>query len=172
MADANISDHVQSGAETVKYEAKTGINIWQNNAARMIRANERIIQGIMSAAKLQIEVGQDVLRHRVDRLQNTKPDTAPHSIIEHQTQDFQRIIGALREVSEEWRTTFAEASKLLFEGTDEDLNQAQQAMEDFAHKSAEFAKKGEDVAASVTSKTAHKAAAKTDEAAAKYREDA
>jgi hypothetical protein len=172
MADVNISDHVKSGAETVKHETKTGLGIWQNNAARMIRANERIIQGIMSAAKLQIEVGQDVLRHRVDRLQNTKPDTAPHTIIQHQTQDFQRMIGAMREVSEEWRTTFADAAKLLFEGSEEDFDKAQQAVENFARQSEDFVKKGQDVAASVTSKTAHKAAAKADEASAKYRENA
>jgi len=171
MADVNISDHVKSGADTVKHETQTAIGIWQHNAARMMRANERIIHGFMAAAKLQIDVGQEVLRHRMDRLQTTKPDTAPHTIIEAQTQDFQRIIGTMREVSEELRVTFSDAAKLLFEGSDDDLKTAQHAMEDFADRSADFVKKGQDVAASVTSKTAHKAAAKADEAQAKYHED-
>jgi hypothetical protein len=120
MADTSVEDAVQAGTEAVKHESGTMMRVWQHNATRMLRANERLMHGIMSAAKLQIELGQEVLQHRLDRMQAGAPESAGHSMIEQQTKEMERLMAAMREISEEMRISFAEAAKLLFEDIEED----------------------------------------------------
>lgn len=122
MADVNVEDAVASGADAVNHESTTMMHLWQHNATRMMRANERLMSGIMSAAKLQIELGQEVLQQRLDRMAATHATTKEDgkSLIEQQTHEMERLMAAMREISEEMRISFAEAAKLLFEDVEAD----------------------------------------------------
>lgn len=123
MADVNLQDEMQSGAHAAQQNSGLVLRVWQNNAARMLRANERLMNGIMSTAKLQMELGQEVLQHRLDRMNTVAQTPAPeagHSMIEQQTREIERLMTVMREMAEEMRTSFADAAKLLFEDVEDD----------------------------------------------------
>jgi hypothetical protein len=161
MADVNLQDEVRTGAHAVEQNAGTVMRVWQNNATRMLRANERLMNGMMSTAKLQIELGQEVLQHRLERMNAVTQTPAPeagNSMIEHQTKELERLMHAMREMTEEMRTSFAEAAKLLFEDVEVDAA----ALRDSAEATT---RQAQDIVTAATSKALRKTEVVVDKAA-------
>jgi hypothetical protein len=164
MADVNLQDEAQSVAHAAEQNSGTLMRVWQHNATRMLRANERLMNGVMSTAKLQIELGQEVLQHRLDRMNAVTQTPAPEagkSMIEQQTKELERLMHAMREMAEEMRTSFAEAAKLLFEDVEDDAAALRESADATARQAQDI----------VTSAT-RKALRKTESAAEKPAETA
>jgi len=87
---------------------------WQLGAMRMLRAQERMMQGMMTAAKLEVRYSQELMASRMGMLDWESAKRGESS--EHVTREFEKLSEMMREVMEELKGSFAEASKLLREG--------------------------------------------------------
>jgi len=143
MADLNTDDAVRSGADALKHENATVMHLWQDNAGRMLRANERVMHGMMSALKLEIELGQHLMDHRIGTFrqatQADKPAAAGQTVVDRYLQEMDRLAATMREVSEEMRKSFGDATKIIFDRQDENLKEAAEASPPF--QAAKFVSK-------------------------------
>ena len=89
---------------------ETFVRNWQLTGLRVLRAQERMLHGMMSAARLEMQFGQDLLMNRMARF-NASGDNGGRN--EGAFQEFDRMITMMREVTEELRTGFSEATQLL-----------------------------------------------------------
>ncbi len=146
---------------------------WQEAGARVLRAQERMLHGMMSAARLELQFGQDFLSHRLETLQAGSASGRT----EQAMKEIDRVTTLLREVNEELRTGFSEATKLLTEGTPmeeaaqhvtEAVDQASRRTEDMVddglHKGAELAKQATEETVATVQKARKSAASATAEA--------
>jgi hypothetical protein len=74
-----------------------------------------MLHGMMSAARLEMQFGQDLIMNRMARL-NTRNENGPR---DGAFQELDRMITLMREVTEELRSGFNEATQLLSETADE-----------------------------------------------------
>lgn len=122
MSATQLEDAAKTGAETMKSEGNTMLRIWQENANRMLRANERMMHGMMSALKLEFQLGQDLLEHRMNTMraatQADKPAEAGQTVIDRHIQEMERLVATMREISEEMRASFGDATKMMFRDLD------------------------------------------------------
>jgi hypothetical protein len=88
----------------------------------MMRANELIMRGMMGVAKKQMELGKDLLQHRLSTLQSPRAGenlTATASLVKAHTEqarkEMERMTAGMREVTEDVRNCFSDAAKSLFE---------------------------------------------------------
>ncbi len=123
MSATQFEDAAKTGAETMKSEGNTMLRIWQENANRMLRANERMMHGMMSALKLEFQLGQELLEHRMNTMraasQTDKPIEAGQTIFDRHVQEMERLVATMREVSEEMRSSFGDATKMMFHDIDQ-----------------------------------------------------
>jgi hypothetical protein len=102
---------------------ETFVRNWQMTGLRVLRAQERMLHGMMSAARLEMQFGQDLLMNRMARF-NTRGDNGVRG--EGAFQEFDRMITMMREVTEELRSGFNEATHLLTETADEVIQETVQ----------------------------------------------
>jgi hypothetical protein len=123
MSETQFEDAAKSGVETMKSEGNTMLRLWQENANRAMRANERMMHGMMSALKLEFQLGQELLEHRMNTMraasQTDKPIEAGQTIFDRHVQEMERLVATMREVSEEMRSSFGDATKMMFHDIDQ-----------------------------------------------------
>jgi hypothetical protein len=95
---------------------ETFVRNWQMTGLRVLRAQERMLYGMMSAARLEMQFGQDLIMNRMAHF-NARKDEEGRS--EGAFQELDRLITMIREVTEELRSGFNEATQLLTETADE-----------------------------------------------------
>ena len=115
---------------------ETFVRNWQLTGLKVLRAQERMLHGMMSAARLEMQFGQDLLTNRMARF-NSRHENGARA--DGAFQEFDRMITMMREVTEELRNGFTEATQLLTETAEESLRDAQKAVQTVADKSAEAA---------------------------------
>jgi hypothetical protein len=122
MTAVNVEDDARSSIDSVRSESKNVTKIMQQNASRVWRANERVLRGMLSAIKLEVELGQQLLQYRLTGIehatQEPKLENAGHKIIDHQLHEVEHLMSGMQKISEELKQIFSEATKLLFDGTD------------------------------------------------------
>jgi hypothetical protein len=87
---------------------------WQQTGARVVRAQERMMLSVANAIRMEMQFGQEMIKDHITPLpwtRETGQTTAGRAM-----QDFERIVAVTRDVSEELRSGFTEAAKLLTEG--------------------------------------------------------
>lgn len=123
MSETQFEDAAKTGVETMKSEGNTMLRLWQENANRAMRANERMMRGMMSALKLEFQLGQELLEHRMNTMraasQTDKPIEAGQTIFDRHVQEMERLVATMREVSEEMRSSFGDATKMMFHDIDQ-----------------------------------------------------
>jgi len=123
MSETQFEDAAKTGVETMKSEGNTMLRLWQENANRAMRANERMMHGMMSALKLEFQLGQELLEHRMNTMraasQTDKPIEAGQTIFDRHVQEMERLVATMREVSEEMRSSFGDATKMMFHDIDQ-----------------------------------------------------
>ncbi|HEY1856634.1 hypothetical protein [Acidocella sp.] len=115
---------------------ETFVRNWQLTGLRVLRAQERMLHSMMSAARLEMQFGQDVLANRMSRF-NSRSENGARA--DGAFQEFDRMITMMREVTEELRGGFTEATQLLTEAAEESLRDTKKAVQTVADKSAEAA---------------------------------
>jgi hypothetical protein len=117
------ADTFNTAAETAKSEGSTMMRLWQENANRMLRANERMMHGMLTALKLEFQLGQDLMEHRINTFkaasQAEKPSEAGHTVMDRHLHEMERLVASMREISEEMRNSFGDATKLMFYDLDQ-----------------------------------------------------
>ena len=115
----------QDGAQersraTLAIMPETFVRNWQMTGLRVLRAQERMLHGMMSAARLEIQFGQDLLKNRMARF---TPRSENRARTDGGFQEFDRMISMMRKVTEELRSGFSEATQLLTDTADEALRE-------------------------------------------------
>jgi hypothetical protein len=109
-------------AETARSEGSTMMRLWQENANRALRANERMMHGMLNALRMEFQLGQDLLEHRINTFkaasQAEKPSEAGHTVLDRHLHEMERLVASMREISEEMRNSFGDATKLMFHDLD------------------------------------------------------
>jgi hypothetical protein len=167
--------------DTSSSQAKAGVALspeaflrnWQEAGARVLRAQERMLHGMMNAARLELQFGQDFLSHRLDTLQAGSASGRT----EQAMKEIDRVTTLLRDVNEELRSGFSEATKLLTEGTpmeeaaqhvteavDRASRRTEDMVDDGLHKSADVAKQATEETVATIQKARKSAASATTEA--------
>ena len=112
---------------------ETFMRNWQQTGMRILRAQERMLQGVTTAAKLEMRYSQEVMESRLSLLKWSETDMQDRS--SYARQEVDKLVTLLRDVSEELRTGFSEATRLLANAAEEAVTHAKEA----AHASAEEA---------------------------------
>lgn len=84
---------------------------WQQGTMRVLRAQERIMEGMVAAARLEMRYGQELMANRLGMMKWEMPEPGHSS--SRATDEVDKFISVVREVTEELRTSFTEATKLL-----------------------------------------------------------
>jgi hypothetical protein len=123
MSDTQFESAAKTGLDTMKSEGTTMLRVWQENANRVLRANERMMHGMMSALKLEFQLGQELLEHRMNTMraatQAGQPAEAGQTVFDRHVQEMERLVATMREVSEEMRASFGDATKMMFHDMDQ-----------------------------------------------------
>lgn len=135
MADSSTSSKTEFSGVTFEPELMT--RFWQHTAMRMMRANERILHGLMSAASREMELAQELMRYNLAKMNKLSNGTEHGKIAaEENYQELDKILSGLREVTQDVWNTFGDASRLLLEGS---LTEAQNTALEPVRKSAKQA---------------------------------
>jgi ElaB/YqjD/DUF883 family membrane-anchored ribosome-binding protein len=113
---------------------ETFVRNWQITGLRVLRAQERMLHGMMSAARLEMQFGQDVIMNRMARFNGRSEDRTRG---ESGFQELDRLITMIREVTEELRSGFNEATQLLTDTADEVIEDTTKAAQATTDKAAE-----------------------------------
>jgi hypothetical protein len=103
---------------------ETFVRNWQMTGLRVLRAQERMLHGMMSAARLEMQFGQDLIMNRMVRF-NARSDDKGRA--DGAFQELDRLITMIREVTEELRSGFNDATQLLTETADEAIHDTTKA---------------------------------------------
>jgi|GEM_PF-3920367 methyl-accepting chemotaxis protein len=133
---------------------------WQQNTVRVLRAQERLMQGVAAAVRAEMRYGQELMASRFNFLKWDSSEL-PHAG-NGASQEMEKFAAVIREVTEELRNGFTEATKLLSEGASEDVREAAQKVTNLAeaasHKAEDVGRKVE-----VASHKAEDAASKVED---------
>ncbi len=103
----------------VKFDPMEAMQLWQTSTARLSRASETVIRGMMSAAQMQMELGQELLQHQISALQlaagGEKPEALWKAQMDHNVEDAHHLLETFQKISEEMRVSFADATRVLLE---------------------------------------------------------
>jgi hypothetical protein len=127
---------------------------WQQAGLRALRAQERVLQGMLNVARLEIQFGQDLMINRMAQLQVGEGKTQPSAALG--TQEIERLLMMVREVGEELSASFSEATRLLAERTPA-AHTKETPIKETSHKNGDGAEDGGHVG--VRSIRKHEAAA-------------
>jgi hypothetical protein len=71
---------------------------------------------------MEFQLGQDLLEHRINTFkaasQAEKPSDAGHTVMDRHLHEMERLVASMREISEEMRNSFGDATKLMFHDLD------------------------------------------------------
>ena len=84
---------------------------WRQAGIRVLRAQERLLGGLMNAARLEVEFSRELMASRMGSLQ--WEGGFAQVLTERPRQDVARLTTLIREVNEEVSSGFREAAKLL-----------------------------------------------------------
>ena len=115
---------------------ETFVRNWQMTGLRVLRAQERMLHGMMSAARLEMQFGQDLLMNRMARFGSR---TENGGRADGAFQEFDRMITMMREVTEELRSGFNEATQLLTEAAEESIRDTTKKAQTATEKATEAA---------------------------------
>jgi len=121
---------------------------WQKTGLRMLRAQERVMQGIAKAAKLEIKYGQDLVGSRMSLLDwnGTNTDARAGMAV----REVESLMNMMRDVTEELNHSFADAAKLLTEGMEDTMRESEDALAEGFQQARDMARKSVDKGAEMS----------------------
>ena len=95
---------------------------FQHTGLQVLRAQERMMHGMVNAAKLEMKFAQELMTNRLALMKWDAASQQPSP--QYATGEFERAIGMIREVAAELHNGFSEATQLLAEGKEPPLREA------------------------------------------------
>jgi hypothetical protein len=121
MSQTNGNGRPNGGARE-KFEPEIVWRYLKHSASRLMRANELMMRGMMNMAKRQMELGQELMQHRMSALRGQDGEK-PAGYVRVQAQQnlgsVKRVIAGLHDVTEDLTNCFNQATQSLFEDADE-----------------------------------------------------
>jgi hypothetical protein len=115
----NASNGGGHDSALVNFDPMEAMQLWQTSTARLSRAGETVIRGMMSAAQMQMELGQELLQHQISAFQlaagGEKPEALWKAQMDQSVGDAQHLLETFQKISEEIRLSFADATRVLLE---------------------------------------------------------
>jgi len=115
----NATNGADQLSAMVKFDPMEAMQLWQTSTARLSRAGETVIRGMMSAAQMQMELGQELLQHQISAFQlaagGEKPEALWKAQMDHNVEDAQHLLETFQKISEEIRLSFADATRVLLD---------------------------------------------------------
>lgn len=103
----------------VKFDAAAVTAFWQSSAARLMRSSEVFMRGMGHVARLETELGQQLLQRGMAGLKTPafggELQARAREQSSHVTQEFESLIVSLRKIADESRNTCSDATLALFE---------------------------------------------------------
>jgi hypothetical protein len=108
-----------AGIAVLKFDPTATMQFWQKATARFTRANEQLFKGLTTAARMQVELGQELMQSQMAALKHFTPGEKPEAILKtqiaHQTDEADHLFESIRKISDEIRHSFTEATRTLME---------------------------------------------------------
>lgn len=112
-----------TGIAALKFDPTSTMQFWQKATARFTRANEQLFKGLTAAARMQVELGQELMQSQMSVLQHFTPGEKPEAMLKtqmaHQSEEAEHLFKAIRQISDEIRHSFTEATHTLMESDGE-----------------------------------------------------
>lgn len=86
---------------------------WRQRTLRVLRAQERVMQGMAAAARLELRFGQECMASRMGLFNGGWVE--PGHASQQWAEDMEKLVAVVREISDEMKACFSEAGKLLHE---------------------------------------------------------
>jgi len=86
---------------------------WRQRTLRVLRAQERMMQGMAAAARLELRFGQECMASRLGLFNVGWAE--PGHASQQWAEDMEKLVAVVREISDEMKACFSEAGKLLHE---------------------------------------------------------
>jgi len=89
------------------FDAANAMQFWTNSASRFSRANKVLVRGFTAAARMQVELGQELIQSQASAFKQItlgeKPAAMLKSQIAHQTEETEHFFEGIRKISNEIR---------------------------------------------------------------------
>jgi hypothetical protein len=116
---ASDSGIFSKGLTPAKFDATAVTAFWQSGAARWMRSCEVLMRGMAEVARLEGELGQNLLQVAMAGMKTPslggKPEARAHQQLDTATQEFAGLITSLRKIADESRKICNDATLALFE---------------------------------------------------------
>jgi len=87
---------------------------WRQRTLCVLRAQERVMQGMAAAARLELRFGQECMASRFGLFTGSWAE--PGHASQQLSEDMDKLVAVISEINDELKTTFLEAGKLLTNG--------------------------------------------------------
>lgn len=118
MRQTNGNAATQSNRTAIGFEPESMIRYWQHSAVRMVRANERMFQGLIAATTLEMRLSQILIRYQLAVMQprpnGFNADDFSGNPARENTGETDQLIAGFGEISRELWNSVGEATRLLF----------------------------------------------------------
>jgi hypothetical protein len=115
----NAANGADQKSVLANFDPMEAMQLWQTSTARLSRAGETVMRGMMSAVQMQMNLGQELLQHQLSAFQlaagGEKPEALWKAQIDHSVEDAQHLVETFQKISEEIRISLADAARVLME---------------------------------------------------------
>ena len=101
------------------FDAGAVAAFWQSSAARLLRSSEVFMRGMAEVARLEAELGQQLLQRGMAGLkippQGEALEERARAQLGHASHEFESLIASLRKIGDESRSAYRDATLALFD---------------------------------------------------------
>jgi hypothetical protein len=106
-----------NGDATKLFASDNVMRFWTDSASRFSRANKVLVRGFTAAARMQVELGQELIQSQASAFKQITPREKPEAILKsqiaHQAEETEHLFEGIRKISDEIRHSFTEATRTL-----------------------------------------------------------
>jgi len=105
-----------SAAAADKFDTTVAVQFWKNDASHFSRASDVLVSGFTTAVRMQVELGQELVRSQISAFKKVAPGEKPEAILKrqiaHQTEETEHLFGSTRgDLGRDCRDAFLGLSK-------------------------------------------------------------
>lgn len=109
---SHTQESTRSFEQTMAAFNPTGVmDDWRQRTLSVLRAQERVMQGMAAAVRLELRFGQECMASRLGLFNGgwAEPGHASQQL----TEDMDKLVAVIREINDELKACFSDAGKLL-----------------------------------------------------------
>ncbi len=107
------------GVTTAKFDTTAMTTFWMSGSARLMRSSEIFMRGMTAVARLEAELGQQVLQRGMAAFRmpglGVKPEELARTQIDQTMLDVESLMTTMRSIADEFRHTINDSTQALFD---------------------------------------------------------